>query len=84
MPWWYAVAGIVVSTLLLGLGGFAYTNYALRQSAAAEREADRRNDARWCALLVPLDEAYTATPPQTQTGRDVAAAIHRLRQQHGC
>lgn len=84
MPLWYTIAAIVGSVLLLAVAGVAYTNYALRQSAASEREADRRNDARWCALLVPLDNAYTATPPQTQTGKDVAAAIHRLRQQHGC
>jgi hypothetical protein len=70
--WWPLVA-VLASALLMAFGTVVYVDYV-----------NRRNDARWCALLVPLDEAYQATPPATQTGRDVAAAIRRLRQQHRC
>lgn len=67
------LAAVFVSVLLIAGGTVLYVDWT-----------NRRNDARWCSLLVPLDEAYSTTPPQTQTGKDVAAAIHRLRQQHGC
>lgn len=80
LPWWYALAGLVVSVLLLGVSGVAYTNYALRQTDATERE----NDRRWCALLSTLDTSYKANPPQTETGRAVAKGIHDLRTALGC
>lgn len=73
MPRWWSLVTVFGSVLLMAAATVVYVDWT-----------NRRNDRRWCALLVPLDNAYSATPPQTQTGRDVAAAIRRLRQQHGC
>jgi hypothetical protein len=77
---WYALVAVLVTMLLIGASNVAYTNSAV----ARQREQQRENDRRWCALLVPLDEAYRATPPGTQTGRDVAAAIHTQRVAFHC
>jgi hypothetical protein len=77
---WYALVAVLVTMLLIGAANVVYTN-----AAVARQEQQRRdNDRRWCALLLPLDEAYRATPPTTQTGRDVAAAIHTQRVSFHC
>lgn len=80
MPRWYAVAVTAASVMLIGFAGVAYTNYSLTKAGASERESDRR----WCSLLVTLDSAYGSTPPTTELGRRVAAAIHALRDDLEC
>lgn len=79
-PRWYLLLAIVVSMLALAVAGVIYTNYSIKRQNATERE----NDRRWCALLSTLDGAYSSAPPQTETGRRVAAAIHDLRIELGC
>ena len=39
---------------------------------------------RICGLIVLQDDAYRDVPPATETGKRVAAEIHRFRQQNGC
>lgn len=60
---------------------------SITYSIKLDRESDRaneRNDRKWCALLVQLDDAYKGTPPSTTVGQNVADAIHRLRVDLGC
>lgn len=73
------LAYLLTLTLLFGAAVW-YTRYSLGQQAAAERESDRR----WCQLLTTLDEAYSAAPPTTPTGRRLAGDIHQLRAELGC
>lgn len=57
---------------------------AKRAQAESERRAELvriESDRRWCKLLGDLDGAYNDPPPKTETGRSVAAEIHRLRTQ---
>lgn len=80
-PRWIVLATIVLSMLAVALAGVVYIGHVDSQREAAERESDRR----WCDLLVTLDDAYTSgTPPATEVGKRVAAAIHTLRVQLGC
>lgn len=56
--------------------------YLFTESAIKRSEAD--NNRKWCDLVSTLDDAYTANPPQTPTGRQVASQIHFLRVDFGC
>lgn len=76
----YAVLAVLVSVLLLGVGGYVYIGHVDGQRERAERESDQR----WCELLRTLDEAYGAVPPSSELGRRVAAAIHDLRVDLSC
>lgn len=80
MPWWYGLLAVLVSLLMLGGAGWWYTTYAIAQQERAERESDRR----WCQLLGTLDDAYRAAPPQSETGKRLAADVHNLRAELGC
>lgn len=73
VPLWYALLAVLLSVLAISLATLAYT-------AHVRREADRR----WCGLIGALDDAYSATPPQSELGRQVAAELARLRQQFDC
>lgn len=80
MPRWYALAVTVASVLVVGATAIGWTNYSLGRTSATERE----NDRRWCALLNTLDQAYSSSPPTSEVGRRVAAAIHTLRSDLEC
>lgn len=80
LPRWYLLVALAGSMLLLSLAGVWYTNWSIGQ----QDKAERANDQRWCQLLTTLDDAYQAAPPQTETGRRLAADIHRLRADLGC
>jgi hypothetical protein len=64
---------LVVPFLLLLAVSMLYTNFVQRQA-----------DQRWCALVVSVDDAYLATPPQTPVGEQIAEAMHQLRQELDC
>lgn len=81
---WRTFGAIVVSLAILAAGGIWYTSVSTERMQRQLREADRQDDARWCALLVTLDQQYRAAPPATETGRGVAAAIASLRESFGC
>jgi len=76
----YAILAVLLSVLMLGVGGHFYIGHVDRQREAAERESDRR----WCELLTTLDEAYSTVPPTTELGRRVATAIRTLRTDLSC
>lgn len=84
MTAWRGAGAILVCLAILMVGGYAYTNWAVDRSDRRLREADRLDDARWCALLVTLDAQYRAAPPTSETGRRVAAAVASLRESFGC
>lgn len=70
---WYATTVAFIACVAVALASVFYTSHVQRES-----------DRRWCALLINLDEAYRSTPPQTATGRSVAAEVHNLRMQLDC
>jgi len=43
-----------------------------------------RANHNWCSLITTLDGVYTAQPPTTPTGRQVAFEIHHLVGKLGC
>jgi hypothetical protein len=70
------VAAFVMSAVAV----FAAVSASQQATEAAVRDSERK----WCALLVPLDATYQASPPPTETGRKFAVTIHRLRLDFGC
>lgn len=61
--------------------------FNLAYTTVVDNQSDRdnqQNDRKWCRLLVELDDAYKGATPTTQTGRNVAQAIHELRTDLGC
>lgn len=90
-PRWRVLVAVVLSTMGLGGAGIVYTNWAVGEQRKAERRAEaellraeREADRRWCELLITLDDAYGATPPQSSTGQRLAADVHNLRVDLGC
>lgn len=79
MRWWYwlLALGGVAFTILSGL---FYVDRVQEQTLRVERE----NDRKWCALIVPLDDAYQSSTPSTPLGIKVRDAIHKLRSDLGC
>lgn len=69
----YILLTILVSVLAVSAAGIIYTGYESHQS-----------DLRWCELLNTLNQAYTTSPPQTETGRMVAKSIAHLHGSFGC
>jgi len=48
---------------------------ALAISLHAQGESARK----LCGIVVAQDNAYSLTPPSTPTGKQIAAAMHKLR-----
>lgn len=76
---WYAIMVSFIACVVIALAGVAYTNHVQDQADRRDRVARIESDRRWCNLLSNLDDAYGQAPPVTQTGRNVAGEIHRLR-----
>jgi hypothetical protein len=70
---WYAVAVSFLACMAVAAGSVAYTAYS-----------QERNDRRWCSLLIQLTDAQRKTPPPTQSGKQFAAELERLRAEFHC
>jgi hypothetical protein len=78
-PTWALLMAVFASSLLTAGAALVLS---LRANAESERRAEVarvESDRRWCNLLGDLDGAYNQPPPKTETGKNVAAEIHRLR-----
>ena len=84
VPLWYALLAVVVSVLAITVANISYTAHVQREAAAAQRDADREADRRWCGLITTLDEGYSVSPPQTEIGRKLARDIKSLRAEFDC
>lgn len=75
VPKW--VMRMIVVTLVTALvspwGTIFYVNYV-----------DRKNRSDWCELIVTIDDAYTANPPENETAERFADLMHRRRESLGC
>jgi hypothetical protein len=82
---WYAIAVSFFACLVIALAGVGYTNYVQKQAQKRAEVERQDSDRRWCALLSDLDSAYRSSPrPTSETGKKVAAEIHKLRVGFGC
>lgn len=77
----YAVVVAFFACLAIALASVGYANHVQKESERRAELVRIESDRRWCKLLSDLDGAYNAPPPKTETGRSVAAEIHRLRTQ---
>ena len=69
---WMLLA-FVLSLVGVSVAGVVYTGLSVQE-----------NNRQWCELLVPLNRAYSSTPPATDLGKQVALAIERLTTRFGC
>jgi len=85
-PGWYAWVAVLASNLTMGALA-VLISVTLAGRAVNVAEAQRHaSDEKWCALLVTLDESYNdpAHAPSTELGRNIAKAIHDLRNGYNC
>lgn len=78
---------LVMVVLLPGLFSALVLIISLRTNEHAvdvEASARRTSELAMCQLVTILDSAYRTTPPQTETGRLVAAAMANLRVANHC
>lgn len=64
------VSVFLVLSFIAGAAG-TYASYAQVQAS----------QHRWCAVLVPLDEADSHSKPTTQAGRNLFGDFHNLRRE---
>jgi hypothetical protein len=91
MPILYLVGvPILMFFLMFGMNAL-YTlhvdNLRAEATAQAQRELDAaraEQDRRWCALLEPLNRAYSSAEPATDLGRQVADAVRQIARAFGC
>jgi hypothetical protein len=69
----YAAIMVMVLQLAVAINGIWYANKVSRES-----------DAKWCAIITSMDNAYTQQPPSTETGRRIAKEMHELRLSLAC
>jgi hypothetical protein len=78
------VAAFVTTNTL----GILYANHVSTQDRIrAEHNAavaTRQQTQLFCTLMKTLDGAYQATPPTTETGKNVAKEVHQLVIGLGC
>lgn len=70
---WWAMLALFITCLLLTVGSLIYANNVARKSVQ-----------QWCNVVVTLDDAYRQAPPQTPTGKKLAAEMHDLRVKLDC
>lgn len=76
-PWWYSLFAICVSVAIVAGGGVWYVK---KTTDKAVHDSQRN----WCEVVSTLDQTYSQTPPQTESGRKVAIEIHKLRIKFDC
>lgn len=69
----YAVFVALACAIVMGVASLQYTNYV-----------DRKNKHQWCAIVETMDDAYTATPPQSVVGKRLAEEFARMRSEFNC
>lgn len=73
VKFWYALAAVFLTLMLAVALNVIYTNRVAAQG-----------NKQWCSIIVTLDDSYRKTPPTTETGKKIAADMHRLRSQFKC
>lgn len=82
-----AVVMLFLLTVALAAANLFWTAHEVKVSAAAERRQAAAEQAKWCSLIVTLDQADAAAPKKPAPGTFTAAfvsEIHDLRQSLGC
>jgi len=83
----YAASVVAVSLVATAVAFAVVSVTAERRAQRAEevaRQAVHESELRWCGLIVGLDDAYRAVPPQTPAGRAAADAMAQMRVKFGC
>lgn len=72
-PFWYALVMVFISMLLS-------TGLTIWYAHQVGEETGRK----FCSIVVRLDDTYRAHPPETETGREIAEDMARLRADLHC
>lgn len=73
MRQWYLLVVAFLSSAAMGAVAIQYAD-----------SVGRRSNQQWCDVVTTLDDAYTAQPPQTETGQRLAREMKRMRHDFGC
>lgn len=69
----YRDLAVLASSLVFSVAALVFSLHAIDVS-----------ERKWCAMMGTLDEAYSQTPPNTPTGKEVAARIAELNRSLEC
>lgn len=76
---------VMVATVILGAGSSMLVSTEVnKRSVERERTARVASEQALCQVYVILDNVYAKTPPTTEAGRDLAAAIANARVVNHC
>jgi hypothetical protein len=70
---WYSIAVACVSSIAMGVIAIQYADHV-----------DKKSNRQWCQVVITLDDAYTANPPQTPAGQALASEMKRMRHDFDC
>jgi hypothetical protein len=82
-----AIVVLFLIAALFGAFNLFWTSHSVNASAAATQHQAAVDQAKWCGLVVTLDQADAAAPKKPVKGTFTAALvaeIHDLRQNLGC
>jgi hypothetical protein len=83
-PSWYSWVVVVLAPIIAATAMLIVSLKINAQSIAREREARQASEQAFCGIVVLLDDAWTRTPPTTQSGRELAVAVDRARHDYRC
>jgi hypothetical protein len=84
---WYSLAILFLTCIVICVINLVYSNHVANQAYQRSQVSIQKAvqaQRNFCALMLTLDGAYIATPPQTQTGKLVASEVHALVANLGC
>lgn len=70
---WYLLVVAFLSSVIMGALAIVHADHV-----------GRRSNQQWCDVVSTLDDAYTANPPQTETGQRIAREMRRMRRDFDC
>ena len=76
-PVWYSLVVVLVAAVAVAATSIVVSVQLAKHSA-------RTSEQKWCAIVRTLDDAWSSRPALTPLGRQVAAAMAKLRRDLGC
>jgi Flp pilus assembly pilin Flp len=81
---WYALLISFIACVVVAGASVFYAGTVQAESERRWRDQQRQSDQRWCKLFVQLTDSQDKTPPTSESGKQFAAELTRLRGEFGC
>jgi hypothetical protein len=81
---WYWWVVVTASSMTTGTIAVVISLHSLSESERKLLEQQAESQRKFCEIVIAQDDAWSETTPTTATGRRVAEAVRKLRQDLGC